>query len=154
MDSVIDAKNLNILKEIASFLKETADKMHNFGKSLAKAIEKIEKSETQKSEEKPIKIEEKTTSKVGIPKKIELKKPIPPKPKKLAQLETLKEQELSPPQKEEGLDIIKNQVPGLLNDLRKIMEEEDSLKMTLLQRNKALKDMKQAIEILTKEYEK
>ena len=33
------------------------------------------------------------------------------------------------------------------------MEEEDSLKMTPEQRKKALKDMEEAIRILTKEYD-
>ena len=43
MVSVIDNKSLNILKEIVNILKDTADKMHNFGNSLAKAIGQIEK---------------------------------------------------------------------------------------------------------------
>lgn len=42
MDSGIDTKDLSILKEIVIFLKDTAEKMLNFGNSLAKAIEKLE----------------------------------------------------------------------------------------------------------------
>ncbi len=101
MVSVIDPENLSVLKEIAGFLKVTADKMHNFGKSLTKAIEKIEKFETQKSEEKDLTINKKLIPKIGPPKKIELKEPLPPKPKEISSLKPLNEQLLNPPQKEE-----------------------------------------------------
>lgn len=75
-------------------------------------------------------IDKKIIPKVGPPKKIELKKPLPPKPKELIPLKPQNEQELESLRKED-FDLIKNQVPRLMNDLKKFMEEEDTLKMTL-----------------------
>ncbi len=164
-----------ILNDSAELLKDTADKMFKFSKSLAKIEKdigkiKVSKVETvsissleQPSAELVVKdIDEgKHVTKIGPPKRIESPHApphVPPHapPQELETIPVEPSKEIMPnlSQEKETLGTISDEISGLLIRLKDLKDEEDIYKITSEQREKAIKDMAEAIKILTDEYNK
>lgn len=117
----------NLLNEFGSIIHGTATQLNQLGNAVKEAQFKL--LEVQIPDEYP-------------ESKITLKKPTLPKELK---------------KETESLEKVKEEVPKLLNQLKMVMGTDLEQNFDLLtseQRKKALKDMADAIEVLTQEYQK